>query len=530
MDAISVEILYEILNYLPEKDLGSMRLVNHYFESAANELCFRTIRICLSQDGLRKLRYISRRPELARCVRHLMYPYKPRKSSQRLMRSYYPLIPDDCLSDTDPRYSDPFCDHGKQPASEHSGAFSEAIKLALSKMHNLREITVNWNGKHLRRFGGDRPERGLTDFNIHRNTPFDIAPAITLAILAEVFKELMTAVSLANSRIDKLSVYPMHRGLFMGDSRVLWHTPFFQNLTSLSVAFCTSGTRKDAEALMEDTDEGKIFRFLSSLPNLRRLLVALQEVGEFLSRPPKSDVLPFRKIFSDNYVWKHLEAFFFGGGPSINPEDLMDFLARHATTLKTFGLYETRLHSGTWREFLDFIKEMPELRLEKLLLVGVMESTSYDISNVWQYRFKVATQRMESYVLRGGSPFPRTAAEEAQLEIDRIFSRDWADSTLSLWRSSDSLEAADQESADSSESVHSSDLESACSSDSQSTYPDFGDTESESTAPLERVTYSSDSELADFSESLDSAHSPESSESSNSAGSYYSAQEMVRAE
>ncbi|KAL7269948.1 hypothetical protein RUND412_007359 [Rhizina undulata] len=489
MDAIPAETLFEILSYLPEKDLGSIRLVNHYFESAANELCFQTIRVCLTGDGLEKLRHISRRLELARCVRHLVYPYKPRISYHSLMRFYYPLIPDDDLSDPDPRYSDTFCDHGKQPASEHSGAFSEAIKLALSEMHNLREITVNWNGKHLRCFGGDRPERGLTDFKIHKNTPFRIAPAITLAILSEVFIEL-------NSRLDKLLVYPMHRGLFMGDSGVLWRTPHFQNLTSLSVAFCTSGTRKDAEALMEDTDEGKIFSFLSSLPNLRRLLVALQEVGKFLSERPKSDVLPFCKIFGDNYVWKHLEVFFFSGGPSINPEDLMDFLARHATTL---GLYETRLHSGTWREFHDFIREMPELRLEKLLLVGIMESTSYD-SHLRFYPFKAETQRMENYVLREGSPFPRTAAEEAQLKIDRIFSRDWADSTLSLWRPSDSLEVADQELEDSSESVH--------SSDSQSKYSFFESTDSESTGPREYV-FSEGSVLAD---------------------SYYSAKETVHSE
>ncbi|KAL7266881.1 hypothetical protein RUND412_010555 [Rhizina undulata] len=399
MLAISAEILHEILSYLSAKDLGSMRLVNHYFESAAKEHYFRTIRVRLTEAGLAKLQHISHQPELARCVRHLMYPYK------RLEPLDHPPDTSDSSSATDGTW--PWTKYyRKQTALEESGVFTEALKFALSQMHNLREITVNSKGDKCELHGREWPDYSITGFRIES--------CHDLEFLSGVFKELMAAASQANIRLDKLSTYPMWHRVFTDNFEVLWCTPLFQNLTSLSVFFCTNMTAADYGAMNEDVYEGRIFKFLSSAPRLRRLGLGLQwrprkYLGAFLERP----ILPLLKILGDNHVWNYLETFFFHG-PPINAEDLMNFFARHVTTLKTFGLLQPHLATGTWRGVLDFIKEEPNLCLENFILIGPSESSSQGEERCYYEEHEKA--RMADYVLRGGPPFPLT---EAELELQK---------------------------------------------------------------------------------------------------------------
>ncbi|KAL7275013.1 hypothetical protein RUND412_002077 [Rhizina undulata] len=75
MESLPTEILREIVGYLPEKDLNSVRLVNHKLSAAANVYKYRILRVCANREGLSHLLYVSEKPELARCVREMYYPW-----------------------------------------------------------------------------------------------------------------------------------------------------------------------------------------------------------------------------------------------------------------------------------------------------------------------------------------------------------------------------------------------------------------------------------------------------------------------
>ncbi|KAL7269546.1 hypothetical protein RUND412_007788 [Rhizina undulata] len=80
MDTVPTEIAYEILSYLPERDFGSLRLVNRFFNAVANNRYFQTIRIPFTDATIKNLMHLSHQPHVARCVQRLIYPYyQPKK-------------------------------------------------------------------------------------------------------------------------------------------------------------------------------------------------------------------------------------------------------------------------------------------------------------------------------------------------------------------------------------------------------------------------------------------------------------------
>ncbi|KAL7272899.1 hypothetical protein RUND412_004270 [Rhizina undulata] len=322
MDRIPTEILYEILSHIREKDLPSARL-------------FRTIRIPVSASALSNLINVSGRPELAQCVRHLMYPYQP-------------------------MYPKKFV---QEKELQRAGKFGKVLKFALVKMPNGKEITAELDGHWLGQMavGPGWPESSILVGDVDFYTSESILPdSAEKDKLLGPFKELMAAAFQAHTRLEKLSITPLWRGIFTEGPELLLNMDF--------------------DVLQKDVNEGRIFRFLSSAPKLRSLAVGFHWNSIFGS--PVS-AMPLLQIFGDNYVWKYLEVFIFNGR-QINGEDLTHFFVRHASTLKTFGLYRPYLRTGTWRAVLDSIKGHPELCLEKLILFDPSEiSPKVRTRNYW---------------------------------------------------------------------------------------------------------------------------------------------------
>ncbi|KAL7266447.1 hypothetical protein RUND412_011005 [Rhizina undulata] len=287
MDAIPAEILLEILQHVSEKDLRS-------------------------------------------CVQHLIHPYKRLGPLEYLPHTHeFPMEPSPDLEGSENNPDTWWTkDYAQQKALEDFGAFAKVLELALPRMHNLREISANSNGDDFEHLGENRIIGFCAIDDEHRVAEHFLV----------VLKGFMTAALHAGIRLHILSMYSIWRGVLTDGSEALWKRQMFRNLTSLSVSFRTNATEGDYSAMREDVNEGRIFESLSSAPRLRLLSLRLewipfQNVGAMLDSP----ALSLRKVFGENFVWKHLETFLFNGIP-INEEELTHFLGRHATTLKTLGL------------------------------------------------------------------------------------------------------------------------------------------------------------------------------------------------
>ncbi|KAL7273231.1 hypothetical protein RUND412_003915 [Rhizina undulata] len=384
MDTIPTEILHEILSYVPQRDLGSVRLVNHFFNNAANDRYFRTVLVPFTEAAIDHLVYLSR-PHVARCVHHIIYPYRLESSSLPSGRAAH-----------------------KQRKSKK--AVPQAVKVfnlvenTLSNMPNIREITTRLDGRKLKR-GSEWPETAIIrdEHNFYGMESIDFDQQIW----EKAFKQLLAGASQAQIRLDKLTIHSMWSGILTGKDNDIWkYTPLFQNLTSLTVFFCERIKFDINASRGKYTRERAIFKFLSSTPNLKKLSLGLD-----LTEPLHVGTgLSLAKVFGDDYVWKHLETFYFNGcAESWHGEELMYFWARHSTTLKTFGLYHPHLETGTWREIFDFIKEQPERCLENIIILEPSEIIGGGMRRI--YRRGHYRKKINKYVLRGGPPFPPTRGE-----------------------------------------------------------------------------------------------------------------------
>ncbi|KAL7268224.1 hypothetical protein RUND412_009163 [Rhizina undulata] len=402
MDTIPTEILHEILSYVPQRDLGSVRLVNHFFNNAANDRYFRTVLVPFTEAAIDHLVYLSR-PHVARCVHHIIYPYRLESSS----------LPSGEEVDE------------QRSQDEVPQKVFDLVKTALSKMPNIREITTRLDGRKLKH-RSEWPETAIVrdDRNFYgmESKNFD------QQLWQKAFKQLLAGASQAQIRLDKLTIHSMWSGILTDEDNNIWkYKPLFQNLTSLTVFFYARIKFDINASRGKYARERAIFKFLSSAPKLEKL-----SLGLYLEDPSyDKTALSLAKIFGDDYVWKHLETFYFNGcAESWHGEELMYFWARHSTTLKTFGLYHPHLETGTWREIFEFIKEQCELCLENITILEPSEIIGGGMRRI--YRRGNYGKKISEYVLRGGPPFPRNQGELGEHEIGDFYDLEEDESDVDL--------------------------------------------------------------------------------------------------
>ncbi|KAL7266179.1 hypothetical protein RUND412_011285, partial [Rhizina undulata] len=191
------------------------------------------------------------------------------------------------------------------------------------------------------------------------------------------------------------------RGFFCNGSG-LWNcASLFQNLTSIYISITTLDTFEDNEALEKDAKEGRIYQFISFAPNLRTLSLKINFrhypfIGLGMDENPQ---IPLLGILGRGYVWKHLHTFNLNF-TATNVKDLVEFLGRHARTLKFLRFDSVRLLNGTWQILLDFLRK-------RLHLTGLKINDPGEVRHDGGFMSYGARPqlRMEDYVLRGGEPF-----------------------------------------------------------------------------------------------------------------------------
>ncbi|KAL7271652.1 hypothetical protein RUND412_005578 [Rhizina undulata] len=430
MDTLPAEILQEIVSYLFGSDLNSLRLVNRSLSAAASIFKFRALYVRVTRRGLENLLNVSRQPGLARCVREITYPHgrlNPRKlppfgdidvrfrrrsvlpEKERLEKMFYNWYNENYTA---------------QIELEESGECVRALETAFSRMPNIRTIIPGHNSIFNYRSDFEKWCRTLTetDKTYARKWPYQLSMWRNISELLvkeseeQAMKAVMELVNTSHRLGFKLDRFGrcgsgVWCGIFSKGSD-LWNcASLFQNLTSVFVCITTMYTWEDAGALKVDVREGRIYKFLSFAPNLRTLSLEIINHSAYpiagLNRVQSPWIPRLLDILGHDYVWKYLHTFYLDFLP-IHLEDLVEFLGRHAMTLKCLRLGCDVLLDGTWREALDFLKE--RLHLTDLQLYYTREirgDGGYGVYNI------DAKLKMEDYVLRGGTPFPPT-----QMELD----------------------------------------------------------------------------------------------------------------
>ncbi|KAL7269009.1 hypothetical protein RUND412_008341 [Rhizina undulata] len=370
MDLLPAEILKEIVSYLFGADLISLRLVNHNLSGAATIFKFRSLNVRMTRRGLENLLNVSRQPELARCVREITYPHgylvPTRMQDEDTLDPIVPSANESFPTRFFEWYNDNYV---AQIELQNSGEFVPTLETALSKMGNVRVIIP-----------------GYYNYDAHDE------------LCGRWFR------TLTETEMDFVARHAW--------SHLLWTTMRFKKSSGRRprkpLWTCTTFDLEGIEAFKKDAKEGRIFTFISFAPNLRILSLKMKHSVFLDELEDGSPEIPLLDILSRSYVWKHLHTFKLFMLP-INPikaEDSVEFLGRHASTLKCLHFDYVELY-GTWREVLDFSKE--RIHLTGLKLYHVVEVCGDH--EFLKFYGTNESRRMEDYVLRGSAPFPPTRME-----------------------------------------------------------------------------------------------------------------------
>ncbi|KAL7275391.1 hypothetical protein RUND412_001669 [Rhizina undulata] len=442
MDCLPYEILREIVDNLRRPDLVSLRLVNHQVSAVATVVKFRTQRIHVTRKSLDNLANISRKPELARCVREIVFPccrLAPLPEPYVRMDPDFEGLPNSSEIGPLERGALMFFgwynrQYNEQIELEDSGKCVETLGTALASMPNIKVIgaghsiltvrSVFNRWQILRREQIESQKTTIVNCSWEWLKHCEIMMESDEALEAREDPERTTKIVLGMLKIahglginlDKFEAgvddYCWLLGkIFSIDSELWNYTALFENLTSLTACIVTSAKHDNFLALQEDAKEGRLLKFLTSAPKLRSLSIKIVSrcndpfeystdySGTFTHAIPLFDIV-------GGFIWKYLETFSYIV-PPVHTVDLMHFLARHARSLKYVHLSSPLLLDGEWRDVLDVIKERLNLMDFSIEFPGEI---TFDGTMLRDYNAD-GQRKMIDYILRGGEPFPPTMQE-----------------------------------------------------------------------------------------------------------------------
>ncbi|KAL7276575.1 hypothetical protein RUND412_000417 [Rhizina undulata] len=435
MDNIPNEILEEIVSYLFPHYINSARLVNRRFSAIANIFKFRALNVAVSRKELDNLISISQQPDLAQCVREITYPFG------RLALIIWPFFEGFDMEVKPPHIVDLeyfvelYCvwyaeNCNAQMELLESGECIRALETAVSKMPNIRIVTPCYKnlGLHkdfemwfrkldinykafVERWGGDDIWMNILD-------PIMDGEEITL-------KATMDLINTSYRQGIKLDTFDfsiacswLRLGVLDDESELWARATLFENLTCLSVYITTLDLYEYIDEIKKAAKGGQLHKFLTFAPKLRELKLAILSLQKgfeklviFSGPDLQSPAISLLDILGRDHVWKHLRSFALCF-PAIALEDLLNFLGRHADTLKALHFQSCLLWNSTWRELLDFLNE--RLSITEFIVVAPCEVRLEDDEGT-EIVIRVyngnAQMRMQDYVLKGGKPFPPTEQE-----------------------------------------------------------------------------------------------------------------------
>ncbi|KAL7274921.1 hypothetical protein RUND412_002143 [Rhizina undulata] len=210
-------------------------------------------------------------------------------------------------------------------------------------------------------------------------------------------------------------------GVFDNNSALWGYTSLFQNITCLSLCITTTEWLKDLEGIEIVSKEGQLYKFLSIAQILRKLSLTIEcvKIQQFLhlASPAFGErVFPLLDILGRDHAWKCLHTVSLKL-PCMRLEEIVGFLGRHESTLKSLHLHLPILLNGTWRKLLDFLREQLHLTNFEIMTPGEILSPVGMSPAIVIYKADEQI-RMKNYVLHEGVPFPFTKQELEENGLD----------------------------------------------------------------------------------------------------------------
>ncbi|KAL7267421.1 hypothetical protein RUND412_009999 [Rhizina undulata] len=407
MEHLPVEILHEVVSYLPADDLDSMRLVSHGLSAADNVFKYRVLHVSATRESLNHLLCVSRQPEMALCVREIVYPWQHVSPIEEAME-----VPEDwdiVQHATFTAIAAVFWNwynakYTTQLDLEDSGECAVALEKALSRIPNIRVLCQGYTS-NITRF--DEWKYSLIDGSIWMWIPSWIDKYLCAKLKIEseerVAKHFLDFINVSNrvglkpyklgaSTCTRLN--PLWYGFFSNSSRILPdRKSLLVNITSISFSFGKFHCRTDVESFKKEVKERTLYNFY-----LRPQIFGVHStyLSQFL----------FLDILGRTRIWKYLHTFRIHS-LYVNSKELAHFLTCHSKTLKCLEMDVSILFGGKWRDYLDLLNE--ELQLAKFKLESASEEfESYDGRREYANE---ELRKMEAYVLHEGPPFPPTVME-----------------------------------------------------------------------------------------------------------------------
>ncbi|KAL7273321.1 hypothetical protein RUND412_003836 [Rhizina undulata] len=253
MDRLANKILQKILSHLSASDLASVRLVSRRFSAAATIFKFRLLRVRINRKGLDNLLDISRKLELAECVREIIYPFG------RLPLLELPNL------DEEEQYI-------TQIELEECGECVRTLSTALSRMPNIRGITSGYSNSGL--MMRDMFKTWLKTFTNNDRTINQWVKMLAWNLWEPITKgdkqalkptlDLIITTHRLGIKLDRLEfiIVWCWLGIFRNNSELWGCAPLFENLTSLSVYITNLDSLEDLEGTkkVEETTEVSYLR------------------------------------------------------------------------------------------------------------------------------------------------------------------------------------------------------------------------------------------------------------------------------
>lgn len=396
MEKLSPEIIREILYHFDSKvDIANFRLVQCSLAELAKEFLFRTVPLKPTKLSVSRLLAISQRPDLARHVKGVFFGID--EPNYMIWEQFNEQLRMEGLSHGQEMQEARAQELFKSSVQgwyefQTSPEYTAILSAAFAGLHRLEAIQMVHGAPMAM-------ERQYTyrEIDIY---PFEPTPEFHGEYGAEKdylrgFAALINATYLAGSKLTSFRMTGMNTEEIVDQS-------VFENTELLQRAAAVLRNCKVLELHLGIDSNEAVDKFKTN-PLLNVLAPAehLEELCLGFGNTAPSEPHLFPHIFGEEQVWPRLRKLELWT-IDMHEHELIAFLERHKTTLKTILISNGLLFTGCWNNIMRFMKE--HLQLESLEVWDLF--CKHSDGDVYRNYTHSESQMMVQYVQNGGETLP----------------------------------------------------------------------------------------------------------------------------